>query len=117
VSEPRINITAEQAASLLEQAIEKLEIVTAENEHLKEMLREAREALNWYAEPSNSEEGRLLGSDLAPVQKISGRLISHYSEPPIVEQVWSGGQRARYALARIDEIVKGNLYKKENNQL
>lgn len=60
----RINITTEQAASLLEQAIEKLEVMTAEvaqlkaerdelrdeNERLQFRLTELKDANNWNAE-------------------------------------------------------------------
>jgi predicted nuclease with TOPRIM domain len=77
-----------------------------ERDSLRAQCEKLAAALEFYAEKSNFEEGRIVSSDIEPSVKIVGLLISHASEVPTRVDVWVGGKHAREALAEY-ERAKG----------
>jgi len=74
---------------------------------LEKALKVAVEALKFYSSGANFENGVINSSDIWPAEKITGRVISHYSEPPTITHVFVGGKTASEALAKIREL-RGN---------
>lgn len=75
---------------------------STEVERLREKLKIAIEALEFYADPHKYDDSnRISEKDWELAKKITGKVILMASEVPTEQLVFKGGTRARQALAKL----------------